>query len=202
MRSVKSDKELARLHHLPGVFKTKDVLGKLKIHPRKFYAMVGAGLIEKISRGTYRLAAGPALTNPDMVTVAVRVPKGVICLLSALAYHGITTQIPREVYVALPQGAERPKVAYPPARFFHFSKQALSSGIETREIDGVPVKIYNPEKTLADCFKFRNTIGLDTAMEALKMYLRLKNRDINKLVEYAGICRVRNVMRPYLESMV
>lgn len=201
-KESKYGKELAILKHLPGVFKTSDVLGKTKVHPRKFYAMARLGLLVKVSRGTYKLASRPELANPDLVTVAVRVPKGIVCLVTALSYHEITTQIPREVCVALPQGAEMPRVDYPPVRIFRFSKQALSSGIETHKIDGVPVKIFSAEKTLADCFKFRNTVGLDTALEALRLYLRRKKRNIGKLIEYSRICRVRNVMRPYLEAML
>ena len=202
MRKLTYNKELARLKSAPGAFKTIYALDTLKIHPRKFYALVRLGILEKISRGTYRVTARPELTNPDMVTVAVRVPQGIICLISALAYHGITTQIPREIYIALAQGAEMPRLEYPPVHVFRFSKETLSSGVETHQIDRVPVKIYNAEKTLADCFKFRNKIGLDTALEALRMYLRRRNRDINKLMEYARICRVENVMRPYMESML
>lgn len=202
MKQLKYDKELAKLEKAPGVFKTTDALGKMKIHPRTFYAMVRMGLVEQISRGTYKLASSPELTNPDIVTVAARVPKSVICLISALSYHGITTQIPREVSIALPPGTEIPRLDYPPVHIFHFSKLALSSGIETHSIDGVSVKIYSPEKTLADCFKFRNTVGLDTAMEALKIYLRRKDKDIPKLLELARICRVEKVIRPYLESLL
>ncbi|MDO8804546.1 MAG: type IV toxin-antitoxin system AbiEi family antitoxin domain-containing protein [Elusimicrobiota bacterium] len=193
-------KELAALKKMPGVFKTRDVC-RLKIHPRNLYAMVNMGLLEKISRGTYRLPGRPQ-ENPDIVNVAIRAPKGVICLISALAYHGITTQIPREVYLAVARGAEMPRLEYPPIRIFRFSKEPLDSGIETHIIDGVPVRIYNPEKTLADCFKFRGKVGLDTSIEALKMYLRRKNKNLNKLIMYAKICRVENVLRPYLESLL
>jgi len=193
-------KELAALKKMPGVFKTRDVR-KLKIHTRNLSAMVNQGLLEKISRGTYRLSGRPQ-ENPDIVNVASRVPKGVVCLISALAYHGLTTQIPREVYLAAARGTEMPRLDYPPIHLFRFSKEALDSGIETHIIEGVPVRIYNPEKTLADCFKFRGKIGLDTAIEALKMYIRSKNKDINKLITYAKICRVENIMRPYLESLL
>ena len=196
----KYSKELAALKKMPGVFKTRDVL-KLKIHTRNLFAMVNQGLLEKISRGTYRLPGRPQ-ENPDMVNVASRVPKGVVCLISALAYHGITTQVPREVYLAAARGTEMPRLDYPPIRLFRFSKEALASGTETHIIEGVPVKIFSPEKTLADCFKFRGKVGLDTAIEALKMYLRRKNKDINKLITYAKICRVENVMRPYLACLL
>ena len=197
---TKYAKELAALKKLPGVFRTRDVR-KLKIHTRNLSAMVSQGLLEKISRGTYRLPGRPQ-ENPDMVNVASRVPKGVVCLISALAYHGLTTQIPREVCLAAARGTEMPRLDYPPIRLFRFSKEALVSGTETHIIEGVPVKIYSPEKTLADCFKFRGKVGLDTAIEALKIYLRRKNKDVNKLMRYAKICRVENVMRPYLESLL
>ena len=193
-------KELAALRKMPGVFKTRDVR-KLKIHTRNLYAMVSSGLLEKLSRGTYRLQGRPQ-ENPDIVNVAVRVPKGVICLISALAYHGITTQIPRDVCIAVARGTEMPRLDYPPIRLFRFSKEALDSGINVHLLDGVPVRIYNPEKTLADCFKFRGAIGLDTAIEALKIYLRRKHTNIANLLVYAKICRVENIMRPYLESLL
>lgn len=197
---TKYAKELAALKKMPGVFRTRDVR-KLKIHTRNLSAMVNQGLLEKISRGIYRLPGRPQ-ENPDMVNVASRVPKGVVCLISALAYHGLTTQIPREVYLAAARGTEMPRLDYPPIRLFRFSREALAGGTETHIIEGVPVKIFSPEKTLADCFKFRGKVGLDTAIEALKMYLRRKNKDINKLMTYAKICRVENVMRPYLESLL
>jgi len=174
---------------------------KLGIHPRKFYALVRLGIIEKLSWGTYRLASRRELSNPDIVTVAVRVPNGVICLISALSYHGITTQLPREVCIALPQGASVPRIEYPPIHVFRFSKEALSSGVETHQIDGVAVKVSSAEKTIADCFKFRNKIGIGTALEALRMYLRRKSKDMDKLQKYARICRVENVLRPYLQAL-
>lgn len=197
---TKYAKELAALKKMPGVFKTRDVR-KLKIHTRNLSAMVNHGLLEKISRGTSRLPGRPQ-ENPDMVNVASRVPKGVVCLISALAYHGLTTQIPREVYLAAARGTEMPRLDYPPIRLFRFSSEALASGIDIHIIEGVPVNIFSPEKTLADCFKFRGKVGLDTAIEALKMYLRRKNKDINKLMTYAKICRVENVMRPYLACLL
>jgi len=126
--------------------------------------------------------------------------KSVICLISALSYHEMTTEIPHEIYLALPRGAEPPRLDYPPLRIFWFSGTAFTDGVEQHDIDGIPVKVYNPEKTLADCFKYRNKIGLDVVLEALKFYRQRKRREVDELMRYARMCRVEKVMRPYLET--
>ena len=184
-----------------GVLRTSEAI-RLGIHPRTLYAMRDAGVLECLSRGLYRIADLPHLSNPDLVAVALKVPKGVICLISALAYHELTTQIPHEVYLALPRGAEPPRLDHPPIRIFWFTGKAFAEGIDTHEVDGVPVRIYGVEKTLTDCFKYRNKIGLDTAVEALKAYVSGRRIDIDKLMVYARICRVEKVMRPYLEALL
>jgi len=172
------------------------------IHRRTLYAMRDTGVLESLGRGLYRLADLPALTSPDFIPVALKVPKGVLCLISALSLHDITTQIPHEVYLALERGAEPPRLEYPPTRYFWFSGQAFSAGIEIRNIDGVGLRVYTIEKTLADCFKYRNKIGLDTAVEALRLYREQKQLRVGELVKYAKICRVESVMRPYLEAVL
>ena len=172
------------------------------IHPRTLYALHKMGLLEKQGRGLYRLADLPPLGNPDLVSVAMRVPNGVICLLSALAYHEVTSQVPHAVYLALPQGAWPPKLDHPPTRIFWFDGTAFIEGIEKHRIDNVSVRIYGPEKTLADCFKHRNKIGIDIAVEALKLYRKRKPLRVDELVRYAKICRVEKVMRPYLEAIL
>jgi len=164
------------------------------------YSLRDKGVIEQVSRGVYRLAELPPISNPDLVTVSLRFPKAVICLISALAYHDITTQIPHNVSVAVPRGSRLPSLEYPPILAHRFSDQAYLSGIEELQIDGVSIKIYCPEKTLADCFKFRNKIGMDVVLEALKLYKSRKKFDLNKLLKYAKICRVEKVMQPYLEA--
>ena len=184
-----------------GVLRTSEAI-RLGIHPRTLYAMRDAGVLECLSRGLYRIADLPHLSNPDLVAVALKVPTGVICLISALAYHELTTQIPHEVYLALPRGAEPPRLDHPPIRIFWFTGKAFAEGIDTHEVDGVPVRIYGVEKTLADCFKYRNKIGLDTAVEALKAYVSGRRIDIDKLMVYARTCRVEKVMRPYLEALL
>lgn len=160
------------------------------------------GTLEVVSRGVYRLADSEPLGNPDLVTVATRIQSGIICLISALAFHEITTQIPHKAHVALQRGAETPRLDYPPVAFYWVSDMAYGPGVETHELDGVSVHIYSPEKTLADCFKFRNRIGLDTAVEAVRFYRERKIVNVDSIIRYAKICRVGKVMRPYLEALL
>ncbi len=164
------------------------------------YSLRDKGIIEQVSRGIYRLVDLPPISNLDLVTVSLRFPKAVICLVSALAYHDITTQIPHVVSVAVSRGSRIPSLDHPPIQAHRFSNGAYKSGIEEHSIDGVPVKVYNPEKTLVDCFKFRNKIGMDVVLEALKLYKSRKKFNLDELLRYAKICRVEKVMRPYLEA--
>jgi len=191
----------AKLRRHEGVLRTKDILAE-GIHPRTLYEMRDTGVLEQVSRGVYRLADRPPLGSPDLVTVAARVPEGVICLISALAFHEMTTQVPHEVYLALERGKWAPKLDHPPIRVFWITASAFKEGLEVHPIDGVPVRIYSPEKTLADCFKYRNKIGLDTAVEALKLYRQHKPLSVDVILRCARACRVEKVMRPYLESVL
>jgi predicted transcriptional regulator of viral defense system len=137
----------------------------------------------------------------SLAEAAKKVPKGVICLLSALNFHNLTTEIPFEVWMTIDVKAWMPKSDAIPLRIVRFSKEALTAGIEEHIVEGVKVRIYNPAKTVADCFKFRNKIGLDTALESLRECWRQKRCTIDQIWKYAGICRVANVMRPYLDSL-
>jgi predicted transcriptional regulator of viral defense system len=184
-----------------GILRTNQILRE-GIHPDTLYTMRDSGSLVTVSRGVYRLSDSSPLSNPDLVTVSIRVPAGVICLISSLSFHDLTTQIPHEVHVALPKGAEEPKLDHPPVRTYRFSAETFAAGVETHEIDGIDVRIYSPEKTLADCFKFRNRIGLDTAIEALRLYRDLGNIKVNDLVRYSSICRVEKIIRPYLEAIL
>ena len=184
-----------------GILRTAQAL-KAGIHPKTLYAMRDSGVLEMISRGVFRLSDSPPLSNPDLVTVATRVPSGVICLISALSFHGITTQIPHDVHVALPRGAEEPRLDYPPIRTYRFTGEAFTAGVDAYDLDGVSISIYNPEKTLADCFKFRNKVGLDTVVEAVRFYRERRSIKVDDLMRYAKICRVNRVMRPYLEAIL
>jgi predicted transcriptional regulator of viral defense system len=166
------------------------------------YSLRDKGIIEQVSRGVYRLVELPPISNPDLVTVSLRFPNAVICLISALSYHNITTQIPHVVSVAVPRDSRTPSLKYPPIQAHRFSNESYKSGIENHSIDGVPVKIYNPEKTLADCFKFRNKIGMEVVLEALKFYKSRQQFNLERLLAYAKICRVKNIMTPYLEATI
>jgi predicted transcriptional regulator of viral defense system len=119
-----------------------------------------------------------------------------------LAFHELTTQIPHEVHIALPRGAEEPRLEYPPIRIYRFTGKAYTEGVETLRLDGTTVRIYSIEKTLADCFKFRNKIGLDTVLEAVRFYRERKRVNVDELMRYAAICRVKKVIRPYLEALL
>ncbi len=182
-----------------GILKTGEAL-KQGIHRRTLYAMRDSGVLECLDRGLYRLADLPALSDPDLVAVALKVPEGVICLISALNFHDITTQIPHAVYVALKRGAQPPRLAYPPARKFWFSGEAFTAGIEQHNVDGTTVRVYSAEKTLADCFKYRNKIGMDTVLEALTLYCDQKKLRLRELSHFARICRVEKIMHPYIEA--
>jgi len=185
-----------------GILRMSDAL-RLGITRRRLYVMRDAGIIEPLSRGLYRLSALAPLSHPDLVAAALRIPEGIICLVSALDFHGLTTQIPREVQVAIERGEKEPPcIDYPPVRVFRFSGPAFHEGADSHILDGVEVRIYGPEKTLADCFKFRNRLGLDIAMEALKRWWERPARDIDGLIRHAGNCRVDRIIRPYLEALV
>ena len=170
------------------------------ITPYMLYTLRDRGVVEPVSRGVYRLAAMPPLRDPDLVTVSLRYPNAVICLVSALAYHDITTQIPHEVWVAVPRESRLPSPDHPPVRGHRFSKVSYEAGIETHRIDGAAIKVYDREKTLADCFKFRNRIGMDVVLEALRLHRERNGLNLKTLIGYARACRVEKVMRPYLEA--
>jgi predicted transcriptional regulator of viral defense system len=196
-----ADKAIQIIRQQGGMLRTRDALA-LGIHSRVLYALRDAGLLQALGRGLYRLADLPPLENPDLVTVARQVRRGVICLISALAFHELTTQVPHAVDVALRPGDERPRLDYPPLRVYWFSEESWSAGIETHRLDETEVRIYSPAKSVADIFKFRQKIGLDVAMEALRAYRQHPDFDIEALLHYARICRVEKVMRPYLEALL
>ena len=164
------------------------------------YKMRDNGVLEQVSRGIYRLLDLPPISNPDLVTVSLRFPRTVICLISALSFHEMTTQIPHEVSVAVPRAARMPTLDSPPVHAYKFSAEAFKAGIEKHQIDGVTVQVYSAEKTLADCFKYRNKLGMDVVLEALKLYRSQKKFNMDKLLKYARVCRVENIMKPYLEA--
>lgn len=152
-------------------------------------------------RGLFRLASLPPMSEPDLAIVAKRMPSAIVCLISALAIHELTTQIPHAVQIAIPPGGHTPRITHPPIEVFRFSPETLTAGVEERHIDGITVRVFSPEKTLADVFKFRNRIGLEIAMEALRTYARRKQRRFDLILDFARACRVEKIMRPYLEAL-
>lgn len=171
------------------------------VHPRDLYELRDAGVLECISRGVYRLADLPPLAEPDLSTVAMRIPKAVIALVSALHFHGLTTEIPHEVSVALPPGTARPRLDWPPLRVYWLSGTMFNSGIETHERDGVRLRVYGAAKTVADCFKFRNRLGIAVAVEALRSGLEQRTFTPAEVLRAARTCRVARIVRPYLEAL-
>jgi predicted transcriptional regulator of viral defense system len=176
-------------------------LADVGIHRQALTRLVAEGRIERVARGVYRLAEQPVTENHGLAVAARAVPHGVICLLSALQYHGIGTQLPSEVWMALDRRAWRPTLGYPPLRIVRYTGAALTQGVENRTIESRAVKVYSVAKTLADCFKYRNKIGLDIALEALREAWRRRRFTMEELDRYAAICRVQRVMRPYLEAL-
>jgi predicted transcriptional regulator of viral defense system len=163
--------------------------------------LMASGQLEKIARGLYRLPDAQACENESLATIAVKAPQAVFCLLTALQFHELTTQLPRQVWIAMPRGSHAPRIAYPPIRMVQLTGPAYSEGIEEFERDQVTLRVYGVAKTVADCFKYRNKIGLDVALEALKDARAQKKASADELWRFAKICRVANVMRPYLEAL-
>lgn len=161
--------------------------------------LMASGQLEKIGRGLYRLPNVQTSEYEMLATVATRVPQAVFCLLSALQFHELTTQLPRQIWIAMPRGSHIPKIDYPPVKMIQFTGEAYAEGIEIHEREQVKLRVYSVARTVADCFKHRNKIGLDVAIEALRDARAQKKASANDLWHYAKICRVTNVMRPYLE---
>ena len=160
-----------------------------------------AGLLERVSRGLYRLPSHPGSEHEGLATVAAKVPQAVFCLLTALQFHELTTQLPRQVWIAMPRGSHVPRLDYPPIKMVQMTGAVYTAGIEEHLRDGVTLRVYSAAKTVADCFKHRNKIGLEVALEALKDARAKRMASADDLWRYAKVCRVANVMRPYLEAI-
>jgi predicted transcriptional regulator of viral defense system len=193
-------KQVLELSSEVGVIRAKDVAEK-GIHRQYLKRLEQQGFVVHSGRGIYSFVDAEITNNHTLAQTRLRVPHGVICLLSALSFHELTTQAPFEVWLAINQKARPPKDKLLPMRVVYMSGQALEAGIEEHQIEGVPVRIYSLAKTIADCFKFRNKIGLDVALEALRECWREQRCTMDELWHYAKICRVQNVIRPYLESL-
>ena len=170
--------------------------------PREYVQrLLKRGALIRVARGLYSLPDAEISSHRSLAEVAKTTPKGTVCLLSALRYHGLTTQAPAEIWMALPIHGWRPRSSPFPLRVVYFSGSALTEGVETHEIDGVSVRIYSAAKTVADCFKYRHKIGPEVAVEALKDYLKRNRRGADLLWHFAKVCRVTNVIRPYMEAV-
>jgi predicted transcriptional regulator of viral defense system len=191
--------EIFRMHG--GILSTGQAL-KLGIHPRTLYALRDNAKLEQMERGLYRLAHSKLLGNPDLVIAALKVPRGVVCLISALSLHRMTTQIPHAVYLAIPANDQVPALRCPPLRLFWYSRAVYENGIIETKVDGTQLRLYSPEKTLADCFKYRNKLGIDICVEALNLYRQRGRMKLDLIERYAKLCRVERVMRPYLEAVL
>jgi predicted transcriptional regulator of viral defense system len=184
-----------------GTLTAKEV-AQAGIHSQQLSRLVREGRLERVGRGLYRVPGHPVSENHGLVLAARSVPRGVVCLLSALAFHGVGSQLPFEVWIAIDRRARAPTVDYPPLRVFRFSGASLAAGVETHQIEGQVVKVYSVPKTLADVFKYRNKVGLEVALEALREAWRERRFTMEEIDRYARICRVERVMRPYLEALV
>ncbi|MDP9120964.1 MAG: type IV toxin-antitoxin system AbiEi family antitoxin domain-containing protein [Acidobacteriota bacterium] len=168
---------------------------------QRIYQLLRKGKVERQARGIYTARHHPHTSEHALAQVAKRIPSGVICLLTALRFHGLTTQLPAEVWVALPGKSHKPRLDYPRLRVARFSGLALTEGIETHRIEGVSVRVYSAAKTVADCMKYRHKIGIDVAVEALRDFSRQHRGGATDLARFARICRVTRVMQPYLDAI-
>ena len=201
MPAPDSSTRLLRLARRRGSVTSREV-ADAGIHTQILSRLVRSGALEREGRGRYRLPDAPLTEHHGLAIVASCVPKGVICLVSALSFHQVGTQLPREVWIALDRRARNPSLSYPRLRVMRFSGNALTEGIETHRVEGETLRVYNVAKTVADCFKYRNKIGVDVALEALREAWRARRFTMREIQRYARICRVERVMRPYLEALV
>ncbi|MGH8682858.1 MAG: type IV toxin-antitoxin system AbiEi family antitoxin domain-containing protein [Burkholderiales bacterium] len=192
---------LLRLTRRRGSITRQEVV-EAGIHTQTLSRLVRAGALERVSRGRYRLPDAPITEHHGLALVAAAAPKAVICLLSALSFHQIGTQLPHEVWIAVDRRTRRPALSYPKLRVLRFSGKALTEGIEVHRIEGETVRVYGVAKTIADVFKYRNKVGLDVGLEALRDAWRARRFTMDEIHRYARVCRVERVMRPYLEALV
>ena len=196
-----TEKAIMKMARKTGVVRAREIR-KAGLHPEYLRRLCQSGQLIRTGRGLYVLADGDFTEHHSLAEACKRVPHGIICLLSALSFHEVGSQNPHQIWMAIDRVMRKPKVDYPPIRIFRFSGPSLKEGIEEKKIEGVAVRVYNPAKTVADCFKYRNKVGIDVALEALRECWRSRRCTIDELVHFATICRVRNIMQPYMEAIV
>jgi len=195
-----NSQQIVKLARRQGFIRSND-LAALGLPRVALTRLVRQGRLTRVARGLYAIPDRPVSEQGALAEIARKHPQVIVCLLSALRLHELTTQSPFEVWLAIPNKARAPRIDYPPLRIIRFSGAALTVGIEEHKIDGVIIRVTNVGRTVADCFKFRNKIGLDVALEALQEAWRSRRATMDELWRYAKVCRVTNVMRPYLESL-
>lgn len=198
---VTNREKALELLHSQGLLRPRD-LAATGLRGAMLWELAREGIVERVGRGLYRLAGANVTENVSLAEAAKAVPGGVICLLTALAFHELTTQLPHKVWMAVDRKARKPKFRTVQLEIFRFSGPGLVEGVEVHRIGGVPVRITNPARTVADCFKYRNKVGLDVAMEALRDCLHDRKATVDDLVRFAKLDRVWNVIRPYMEATV
>lgn len=191
--------KIFKMHN--GYARSKDILAE-GIHPRDIKSILDEGIVIKVKNGLYRLSDTPVISNQSFIDLACAVPEGVICLLSALSYYEMTTFNPSIISMAIHRKSWRPKIEYPPVEFYYFSKKQFEAGIDKINIRGYKINIYCREKTICDCFRYRNKLGIDIAKEGLSEYLRRKDRNLERLLKYAEICRVKKLMEIWINAMI
>jgi predicted transcriptional regulator of viral defense system len=198
-RDIQSALETFRQHG--GVMRTSEALMR-GIHPAALYRLFEDGQLTRLARGLYRLTSAQEFSNPDLAVVAAKAPEAVVCLISALAFHEITTQVPRVVYLAVPRVRYAGlRLLTPPVKIYRFDVPTFDQGIESHPIDGVPVRIYSVARTIVDCFKYRNKLGLGVAIEALRFARERKRTSNREILHFASLLRQVRVIGPYLESV-
>ena len=200
MTTLNSKERARRVLRLGGTVRSAE-FERAGVSRTQFRRLVEQGVIERVGRGLYRERGVSMSERADLAQAARSVPGGVLCLLTALRFHGLTTQNPSEVWLAIQRKAWRPRVVHPPLRLIYVSGEAFEQGVEEHVVDGVPVRVFGAAKTVADCFKFRNKIGIDVALEALREYRREHPKRLDAVWRFAEIDRVTRVIRPYLEAI-
>jgi len=200
MKTRNPDTALKAFHDKGGTLRTRDLIA-LGVHTDALYMLRDAGRIVELGRGLYRLAEASEAEHPDLALVAARAPDAAVCLISALSYHDITTQIPSSVHLAVPRGSYHGIRLPIPVTVYRFDPKTFNKGLETHRVGDMPLKIYSAARTVVDCFKFRNKIGLDVALEALRMARQRKRVQNRELLHYARLLRVETPMSPYLQAI-
>jgi predicted transcriptional regulator of viral defense system len=200
MKTRDLDTALQAFRDRGGTLRTRDLIA-LGVHTDALYVLRESGRIIELGRGLYRLAEAGEAEHPDLAIVAARAPNAAVCLISALSYHGITTQIPSSIHLAVPRGSYHGIKLSMPVTVYRFNPKTFNEGLETPRIGGMPLKIYSAARTVVDCFKFRNKLGLDVSLEALRLARQRKRVQNRELLHYARLLRVEKPMSPYLQAI-